>query len=124
VKLVYKAFLNPGVQKKFQQNGSILIHLPLVRIPWDIEKYYNKCVKGRQIRDQAEFPDVSLGRRSSPLTVVDSKGRIILWYLPGLLSGPHRVSLAAFNKYPEPKPSKVLFETGSSCHCSVAQKIC
>jgi hypothetical protein len=31
--------------------------------------------------------------------VVDSEGRIILWYLPGLLSATYRVSPTASNNY-------------------------
>jgi len=77
----------------------MLIHLPLVSIPWDIDEYHKKRVKARGKIDQDEFPNISLGRHSSPLTVVDSKGRIILWYLPGLLSGTHRVSPAPSNNY-------------------------
>jgi hypothetical protein len=85
--------------KSQKQHLSLLIYLPLVWIPWDIEQYFIKCVKTRRKRDKAEFPDISLGRNSSPLTVVDCKGRIILWYLPGLLSASHRVSPTSSNNY-------------------------
>lgn len=63
----------------------ILIHF-LVYIPWDIEEYYSKHVKSGQDRKRVSFPNPQFGAHSDPLTVVDSKGRIVLWYLPGLLS--------------------------------------
>ena len=57
-----------------------------------MEKYYNECIKKKNPRNMKDFPHLSLGRKSSPLTVVDSKGRIILWYLPELLEMKHKVS--------------------------------
>lgn len=63
-----------------------------VRIPWDVEEYFQKHVKGGLDKNRKKFPNPSLGKFSDPLTVVDSKGRIVLWYLPGLLSEEHLVS--------------------------------
>ena len=53
---------------------------------WDIEDYYKKCVKGGCDKKRIRFPNPHFGSFSEPLTVVDVKGRIILWYLPDLLS--------------------------------------
>jgi expansin (peptidoglycan-binding protein) len=57
-----------------------------------MEKYYKECIKGKKRRNFENFPKLSLGQKSSPLTVVDKKGRIILWYLPELLENKHKVS--------------------------------
>jgi hypothetical protein len=37
-------------------------------------------------KNRRNFPNPEFGRFSKPLTVVDSKGRIVLWYLPGLVT--------------------------------------
>jgi len=65
----------------------------IVRVPWDVEEYHAKCVKAGHDRKRFEFPKVELGAFSKPLTVVDLKGRIILWYLPGLMPNRHQVGL-------------------------------
>ncbi|KAF8810609.1 hypothetical protein BYT27DRAFT_7253591 [Phlegmacium glaucopus] len=58
-------------------------------IPWDVEQYHVERVKGRSL---SNFPNPAFGQRDKPLTVVDAKGRIILWYLPGLLSNQQQAS--------------------------------
>jgi len=63
----------------------------VVYIPWDVEQYYLECVKGQKDRKRIRFPNPQFGAFSEPLTVVDSRGRIVLWYLPGLLSQQHQV---------------------------------
>jgi hypothetical protein len=64
----------------------------IVRIPWDVEEFYQEHVlKGRD-KKRFKFPDPLFGKYSDPLTLVDSKGRIVLWYLPGLLSKEQTVS--------------------------------
>ena len=65
-----------------------------VYVPWDIKEYYDKCVKGSYSRNDLDFPNPQLGSFSDPLTVVDVKGRIILWYIPGLMSKYHQVSIS------------------------------
>ncbi len=60
-----------------------------VYIPWDIVEYASECVfvpSGVRSINKLRFPCVQLGRHEEPLTIVDRKGRIILWYLPELLS--------------------------------------
>jgi hypothetical protein len=40
-----------------------------------------------------KFPPLEVGRRiHEPAIIVDCKGRIVLWYLPGLLLPPRQVS--------------------------------
>ena len=58
-----------------------------------MEEYYIEHVKKRRDRNRKKFPNPQLGSFLHPLTVVDSKGRIILWYLPGLLSEQHQVGV-------------------------------
>ena len=65
-----------------------------VEIPWDVEEYYVRHVKGGRDKKRIKFPNPSFGKFSEPLTVVDSKGRIVLWYLPGLLSHEQLVSVS------------------------------
>jgi hypothetical protein len=48
-------------------------------------------VKGGKDKKRVKFPILSLGKYSEPLTLVDVKGRIVLWYLPGLLSHEQQV---------------------------------
>jgi hypothetical protein len=63
-----------------------------VYIPWDIEDYYIEHVRGGRDKKRIKFPNPWFGAFSKPLTVVDSKGRIVLWYLPGLLSVEQQVA--------------------------------
>jgi hypothetical protein len=56
---------------------------------WDIEEYNSRVVIGKE---EGIFPNLPLKKHSSPLTVVDCKERLILWYLPGLLLKRHQVS--------------------------------
>jgi hypothetical protein len=67
-----------------------------VYVPWDAEEYYAECVKARtehREKNKHKFPLPSFGSYGCPLTVVDVRGRIVLWYLPGLLSIRQQVSL-------------------------------
>jgi hypothetical protein len=66
-----------------------------VAIPWDIDQYHSK--RGRLGPDKLKikYPNPNFGEFSDPLTVVDVKGRIILWYLPGLLSLEQQVGVSS-----------------------------
>jgi hypothetical protein len=64
-----------------------------VHLNWDVEDYHRVRVKGGGDRKGKKFPNPQLGSFSEPLTVVDVKGRIVLWYLPGLLSVKEEVNL-------------------------------
>lgn len=90
VRLVTKAFLNPGEPPKYICLNTKLSYIT-VYIPWDIEEFYLERVKAKRDKKEEKFPNPSFGFFSEPLTVVDDKGRIVLWYLPGLLSPEHQV---------------------------------
>jgi hypothetical protein len=62
-----------------------------VPIPWDVENYYDEHVKKGQDKKRKRYPNPHLGTFSEPLTVVDTSGRIVLWYLPGMLSSNQKV---------------------------------
>ena len=64
----------------------------IVKLDWDIEEYYRECVKKGKDKKRKRFPNPIFGKKSDPLTVVDSKGRIVLWYLLELLSILQQVS--------------------------------
>lgn len=91
VKLVCMAFLNPS---GLPDLSLLFVAYYLVNIPWDVEEYYLECIKGKKDPKRIGFPNPQFGIHSEPLTVVDSRGRIVLWYLPGLLSGRYEVSSA------------------------------
>lgn len=61
-------------------------------IPWDVEDYHFKRKQNNE-RAQKKFPNPNFGAFSEALTVVNSKGQIVLWYLPGLLSVQQQVRL-------------------------------
>ena len=90
ITLVCRAILNPSELADICYD--ILAYL-VVYIPWDVEEYYLEQIKGKKDPKRMRFPNPLLGAFSMPLTVVDLRGRIVLWYLPGLLSGQHQVRL-------------------------------
>lgn len=96
----------------------------VVYIPWDVEDYYLECIKGKKDPKRLRFPNPYFGAFSVPLTVVDSRGRIVLWYIPGLLSREHQVSLCVppHFKLPELFPSVKCAECDDK-HWSLAQRV-
>jgi hypothetical protein len=66
----------------------ILIVWLLVQINWDYERFTESGVEMRMGGKYYEV--VNLGSVSKPMTIVDKHGKMILWYLPGLLL-PYRV---------------------------------
>jgi len=83
LKMVCEAILNP-----YECTGAmdtILIQTFLqVYINWDVDQYYAECVKGgadKHAKNRHRFPNPSLGSYSRPLTVVDIRGQIVLWYI-------------------------------------------
>jgi hypothetical protein len=72
----------------------------IVQIPWDVEEFYHEHVLNGRDKKRFKFPDPLFGKFSDPLTLVDSKGRIVLWYLPGLLSKEQKVSFPFLEKLP------------------------
>jgi hypothetical protein len=70
----------------------------VVYIPWDLEDYATRVKKGLGTpasiaRLQRKFTNPQLGRVNKPATVVDICGKIIIWYLPGLISAQQSVLL-------------------------------
>jgi hypothetical protein len=89
LKMVCEVILNPCECKGTTDTILIQIFPLQVYIDWDVEQYYAECVKGgadKHAKNKHRFPSPSLGSHNRPLTVVDLRGRIVLWYLPGLLS--------------------------------------
>jgi hypothetical protein len=43
--------------------------------------------------NRVKFPNPEFGAFSTPLSVVDIKGRIVLWYLPGLIPSDRQVNV-------------------------------
>ena len=72
-----------------------------VHIPWDVDEYYSNNIKGGRDKKIIQFPNPQFGSQSKPLTFVDSKGRIVLWYLPGLLLQEQQVqpSVQTYSTY-------------------------
>ena len=71
-------------------------------LTWDAEEYYLKCVKGGGDKKRTKFPNPDYGSFLEPLTVVDNKGRILLWYLPDLLSVKDQVGVLHPSKIMNP----------------------
>jgi hypothetical protein len=92
VRLVSQAFLNPREPPKNICLNTKLRYIT-VYIPWDIQEFYLERVKAGRDKKGVKFTNPSFGCFSEPLTVVDNKGRIVLWYLPGLLSSEHQVGV-------------------------------
>lgn len=91
-KIVSRAFHNPSELNNIQ-SFNLVLRNPSVYIPWDIEDYYLQHVKAGRDKKRVKFPNPLFGAFSEPLMVVDIKGRIVLWYLPELLSVPQQVSV-------------------------------
>jgi hypothetical protein len=64
-----------------------------------MDDYYVESVKGGKDKDRTKFPNPQFGSHSEPLTVVDVKGRIVLWYLPGLVAIHEEASLSHSSDY-------------------------
>lgn len=75
---------------------SIQCHIErraLVQTEWDASAYASAISKGTlsEVDMDIMFPSPTFGQCHRPATVVDSAGRIILWYLPEVLSSAHQV---------------------------------
>ena len=88
VRLVCQAFLNPS---EFNDPSA----LPNVECFYSLHplEYYTKCIKAGCNQKQFKFLNPEFGAFSEPLTVVDSKGCIILWYYPGLMPNHQQISI-------------------------------
>jgi hypothetical protein len=56
-------------------------------VEWDFDRFIES---GTKKESKKYFQSVNLGFITKPTTVVDVHGKILVWYLPGLLL-PHRV---------------------------------
>jgi hypothetical protein len=63
-----------------------------------MEEFYREHVVAGRDKNRIKFPNPFFGEFSEPLTLVDSKGRIGLWYLPGLLSKEQQVRFPFLEK--------------------------
>jgi len=95
LKIVHLALINPsesiGIIKYYPRTN----HNIEVYVPWDVEEYYMECIKApaeQHEKNKSRFPCPSFGYQNQPLTIVDIRGRIVLWYLPDLLSPAQAVS--------------------------------
>jgi hypothetical protein len=77
VKMVADAFVNPSKFQYFNAMNFILILSP-VYLPFDAVEFALQS-------DKSLFEIPNLGLLDIPATIVDCTGRIVLWYLPGLL---------------------------------------
>lgn len=81
---------------------SAAILKPIV-VNWDFEKYASKATRTRVHTDSRTSPvDIALktkhgspnlGVIDSACVIFDNMGRIMLWYLPGLIDDDHHVSI-------------------------------
>jgi hypothetical protein len=88
LQVVCMAILNPS---EFMDGFQDSLAYIAVYIPWDVGEYYSQCIKGNKDQSRMRFLNPDFGAFSEPLTVVDCKRRIVLWYLPGLLSQQQQV---------------------------------
>lgn len=90
-KVVREAYLNPGGFRFTPSYCNVFTTDIKVQIPWDIVDFYEECVlKGRDKR-RVRYPNPNLGAMSKPCVLIDIRGRIVFWYLPGLLSKKQKV---------------------------------
>lgn len=88
----FRRLFSIQVSVQFKHHPTLIFHIS-VYIPWDVEEYYRNHVQGGRDKKRMGFPNPMFGTFSKPLTLVDVKGRIVLWYLPGLLSAKLLVSV-------------------------------
>jgi hypothetical protein len=86
-------------------NPSMLYHdifwpilILLVYVPWDLALYAKHVKKGLPTpasiaKLQKKFPNPMLGFVNEPATLVDTAGRLMLWYLPGIIDPQQVVSV-------------------------------
>jgi hypothetical protein len=85
VKMVADAFVNPSTGRTPPCTLCQCTHVDkycAVYIGFDAEEFNRRKVTGES------FPNPQIGLVDVPATFVDSRGRIVVWYLPDLLP-PH-----------------------------------
>lgn len=72
----------------------------LVRLDWDMARYASRLGPGDRGRSTKKnntmanaYPNPNIGEVKEPATIVDRDGRLVGWYLPGLLSTDMQVSM-------------------------------
>src|SRR5436305_840836 len=74
-KIIANAFYNPSVCVFSVMIMSLTI---LVKLGWDVKEYSNA-----QCKSVKRFPHPEKQLVDRPAILIDNKGQIILWYLPG-----------------------------------------
>jgi len=88
VKIVAEAYANPG--KRFViTNAQLIPTCNLVYVDFDVEEFANRKNKGL---GPSNSKTINLGSLDKPATIVDVKGRIIIWFLPEILTSDVHVS--------------------------------
>jgi hypothetical protein len=92
--------------KAYQHPGEHLVILivfadfVLVYLPWDMARYSSRLPKQQHVKYvrssveslASKYPPISPTLHlTSPATVVDQHGRIVVWYLPGVLTKHRQV---------------------------------
>lgn len=74
----------------------------IVRLDWDMARYAARLGpqdRGRNKRKNESlanaYPNPNIGEVTQPATIVDKDGRLVGWYLPGLLSAETQVCESA-----------------------------
>jgi hypothetical protein len=90
------AMLNPRMFVISSLNESIDIH-ETGYVAWDVERYADMAKNGVESKQHEKlrkyFPVSPLGKISEPTTIVDNHGKILVWYLPDIVSPERVVSL-------------------------------
>lgn len=73
----------------------ILIAWFSAEVKWDYDRYAESKIK-REAESGKYFPKTELGSIIKPTILVDRHGKIILWYLPGLVLPERVVCLTPF----------------------------
>jgi hypothetical protein len=88
IKMIADAYINPG--NLFFLNKFIILIINImssVYLPFDAVEF-----NGQKDKSLLQIP--SIGLLDTPTTVVDCAGRIVLWYLPGLI--PDKIHVCKF----------------------------
>ena len=99
---IVHAFLNPCESSDLIITTQV-IKTSIVNVEWDFDRYSDSakpsCTRTKEAdssfkvsADTCHVP-LSLGEITEPATLVDVHGRILVWYLPGILTDRRVVSL-------------------------------
>ena len=128
VHLLVKAVRNPGIPSYHQCHAESDWRFPTVSMSWSVVDYAAAlCKKGTRCTGcQAhiekallvQFPPLArTSQEVRPCIILDNEGRILMWYLPGIISLTHQVSWILMGKcfgnnyWPCPKALYLGFDT-------------